>query len=72
MCSGMLYRDSPDNSVALSRELANGDGSEAAEELTASTGEAAGVVADVLMEEGPEDAKRTPAPFRIKTFVLEN
>jgi len=61
MCSGILYKDSPEKSVALSRELVYGD------EV-----EAAGVVVEVLMEEGAEDAKRTPAPFRIKTFVLEN
>ena len=45
-------------------------GVEAAEELSALIG--FGVVAAEAMAAGVVEAKRIPAPFRIKVFVLEN
>jgi hypothetical protein len=60
-------------SVAVfSREAVNSEGA-AVEELTASEGLVVfrmGSAAEV--ERGVVEAKRTPAPFRIKRFVLEN
>ena len=52
--------------MALSREEVVSSGIEDAEELTALAG--SGVVAAIGMAEEELDAKRMPAPFRIKVF----
>lgn len=57
-------------SVALSREVVSTSGGGAAEVLTASTGAGIGVGA-VAAGRGVVEAKRIPAPFRNKIFVLE-
>jgi hypothetical protein len=66
----MLYRESELKSKALSREEVVTSGVEAAEELTALVGFV--VVAAEAMVAGLVEAKRIPAPFRIKVFVFEN
>jgi hypothetical protein len=70
MCSGMLYRESEEKSMALSRDEVVTSGVEAVAELTAPA--RSGVVAVVAIVAGLVEAKRIPAPFRIKTLGLEN
>jgi hypothetical protein len=70
MCSGMLYKESEVKSKALSREEVVTVGIEAAEELTALAG--SGVVAAEAIVAGLVEAKRIPAPFRIKVLDLWN
>lgn len=70
MCSGMLYKESDVKSMALSREEVVNPGVEAAGELTALAGSV--VAAAEAIVAGLVEAKRIPAPFRIKVFVLEN
>jgi len=56
--------------MALSREEVVISGVEAAGELTAPAGFV--VVAAEAIVAGLVEAKRIPAPFRIKVFILEN
>ncbi len=58
--------------MALSSEVTYSAGVEAAEELAASAEGFAGATGGAGNEVGVLEAKRTPAPFRIKTFSLEN
>lgn len=69
MCSGMLYKESEVKSMALSREEVMTSGAEAAGEVMPLVG--AVVVAEAMVA-GLVEAKRIPAPFRIKEFDLEN
>ncbi len=70
-----MYREPEVKSARFSRGVVISTG-EAPAELTASEAEeAAAFVAGVVDEAaaaGAVEAKRAPAPFRIKRFVLEN
>jgi hypothetical protein len=66
----MLYKESEVKSMALSREEVMTSGAEAAGEVMPLVG--AVVVAAEAMVAGLVEAKRIPAPFRIKEFDLEN
>jgi hypothetical protein len=65
----MLYKESEVKSMALSREEVMTSGAEAAGEVMPLVG--AVVVAEAMVA-GLVEAKRIPAPFRIKEFDLEN
>jgi hypothetical protein len=69
MLSGISEIGQDEKSVALSRELVSITAGAAAAELTASTG-ADGIAGEVAAGSGVVEAKRTPAPLRIKRFVL--
>jgi hypothetical protein len=68
MCSGISWRNPELKSVASSREEVRTSGGGAVDELKVSEG----VEAAAEVEIGVVEAKRSPAPFRIKRFPAES
>jgi hypothetical protein len=68
MCSGISWRNPELKSVASSREEVETSGGGAVDELKVSEG----VEAAAEVEIGVVEAKRSPAPFRIKRFPAES